>query len=125
MNSRSCKAKGRAAENAVVEYLRSRGIKAERRRLTGCEDCGDVGGWEAVVCEIKDHRLLKLGPWLDELQAEMANADKRFGPGHRGVLVVKRKGYPNAPEKWFAIMPLGKLLDGDGGFMVSDEWNGT
>lgn len=109
------KQKGRDGENPVVALLRSRGIPAERRRLTGCSDCGDVASWTGWVCEVKNQKQLLLGPWLDELEAEVANADRRFpGPfigGHKGVLVVKRKGYPDAPESWFAVMPFGKFLD--------------
>ena len=34
-----------------------------------------------------------------------------FSGGHRGVLIVKRKGRPDSAEEWFAIMPAGKFLD--------------
>ena len=44
-NLQYAKAKGREAENAVVEFLRARGYRgAERRRLSGDADKGDIAG---------------------------------------------------------------------------------
>lgn len=110
MNSRAIKSRGRNAENAVVEYLRLRGIEAERRRLTGIDDMGDIGGWKGVVVEVKDQRKITLAEYMDELEAEIANADKRLGGKHIGFAVQKRKGCPTAGD-WYAVMPLAALVD--------------
>ena len=69
--SRGAKAKGRAAESAVVEYLRSRGFNAERRRLGGDEDTGDIAGVRGLVLEVKSAKTLCLPAWLQELHVEV------------------------------------------------------
>lgn len=104
------KAKGREAENAVVKYLRKRGIAAERRRLTGVEDCGDISGWGGVVCEVKAEKKLALAGYVDELQVEVKNADKRFRAKHQGLVVAKRRGKTN-PAEWYAIMPMHQAVE--------------
>jgi hypothetical protein len=106
------KAKGREGENAVVAYLRSRGIKAERRRLTGAMDAGDIAGWHLVTVEVKACKTQAYGPWLDEAEAEGANADKRFHGGIKGrtLVVAKRRGCTDT-SKWFAVMTLEQAVD--------------
>jgi hypothetical protein len=99
------KAKGRDAENAVVMFLRARGIPAERRRLTGAGDCGDVGGWASVVVEVKAEKRLNLAGAMDELEAEVEAANARFGVGHVGLALCKRRGTGDSVERWYAILP--------------------
>lgn len=101
--SKHIKHVGRSWENDVVAFLRSYGILAERRRLTGCEDCGDVSGWPQVVVEAKACKAMNLAGWMDELWAERANADERYGDGHVGLIFAKRRGYPD-PQYGYAIM---------------------
>lgn len=110
--SRGAKQKGRDAENLVVEYLRTRGFNAERRRLTGEEDRGDVGGIRKLVCEIKAHKSLNLPGWLDELAIEVENADRKYpeDQAHTGLLVARRRGNPH-PSEWYAVMSLEKMVD--------------
>lgn len=103
------KAKGRNGETAVVNYLRSVGIPAERRRLAGIEDMGDISGWPGVVCEVKATKKIDLAGALDEAMTEARNADKRL-PFHRGrahapLLVVKRRGRTLAND-WYAVLPV-------------------
>jgi Holliday junction resolvase len=104
------KAKGRDAENKVVEALRERGIYAERRRQTGVEDCGDISGWNGVVVEVKARKATDLSGWLKEAEAEAANATRRFGLPHHPVVVHKRRGTTDAGQ-WYATLSLDGLLD--------------
>ena len=110
--SRARKAKGREAESFVVDYLRSRGFNAERRRLTGDEDRGDVGGIRKLVIEVKSHKALNLPGWLDELTIEVENADRKYveDQAHTGFVVARRKGKPFAGE-WYAVMTLERMVD--------------
>lgn len=101
---------GRRAESAVVDALLRAGFRyAERRRLTGTIDRGDITGLPGVVIEVKGSNggassRIRLGEWLDETEREIAN-DK----ADTGVLVVKRPG-KGKPEDWFAIMRLDRWL---------------
>ena len=103
------RAKGTAAETAVVRFLQdfqavrdariqSGWPHAERRALHGNADIGDIAGLPGVVLEVKSAKRTELAAWLDELDAEIVNAH-----ADTGVLVVKRRGHTN-PGKWFAIM---------------------
>lgn len=100
------RAKGTAAETAVVRYLQDNGfIHAERRALHGINDKGDITGIPGVVIEVKNHAKLTLAEWVKELQQEMANANADFG-----FVVAKKKGTTN-PAEWYAVMPLEILLN--------------
>ena len=94
------KAKGTSAETAVVKYLKSTWkIPAERRALTGALDKGDISGIDDVVLEVKNHKTMTLGQWMEELKTEVDNADAATG-----VVVHKRKGTTDVGE-WYASMP--------------------
>ena len=69
---------------------------AHRSGPVGPTDIGDVLGLDRVV-EVKSAKTLRLGPWLDELDVEKANAGMS-----RGVLIVRRPGWPD-PGEWFAV----------------------
>jgi hypothetical protein len=100
------RAKGTAAETAVVRYLQDNGfIHAERRALHGINDKGDITGIPGVVIEVKNHAKLTLAEWVKELQQEMVNANADFG-----FVVAKKKGTTN-PAEWYAVMPLEILLN--------------
>jgi len=89
---------GTSAESALVRFLRSRGIQAERRPLAGARDQGDV--WAAdgrVVLEVKVRAGGYPTPkdwarWHTELDREVTNAALAGAPVDVGVLVVKRPG---------------------------------
>lgn len=116
--SRAAKAKGRNAESAVVDYLRSVGIPAERRRLTGVADCGDIGGWADRVVEVKNEKTITLSKYMAELRYEQQSADARFhdavvvkGPTiHKGCVVVKKRGVADAGE-WYAVVPFKVMVE--------------
>lgn len=110
MKPATAKAKGRETEAALVEHLRLAGWGwAERRRLAGVEDKGDVAGVHGpsgeVCIEVKSGASLDLPGWLRELDRETiaAGADT-------GFVAVRPKGRPD-PEDWYAVMPLPWLLD--------------
>ncbi len=95
------KAKGTAAESAVVAYLRGlHWPHAERRASNGAHDRGDVtlGNGAGVVIEVKNRRDLALAEWVDEAAVEGTNA-------HADVAVVwhKRRG-KGSPADWYVTM---------------------
>lgn len=104
MKPATAKAKGRETENALVAWLRVNGVPyAERRRLTGSKDQGDVT-WPGVCVECKSGARLDIAGWLDELAAEMIHSR-----AETGFVAVRPKGRP-APDDWFAVLPLPVLM---------------
>lgn len=107
MNAKGIKAKGRDAENGVVEYLKRHGFPhAERRRLRGVRDAGDVAGITGTVIEVKNEKRINLSGWLSELEREMAQAEGTS----LGFVVAKRRGTANAGD-WYAVMTLRQLTE--------------
>lgn len=87
MTNRS-KAKGTAYETEIVGYLRQRGwVHAERRALSGANDCGDISGLVGVVIECKNAKTHDLPGWLDETEYETFNANADIG-----LLFIRRRG---------------------------------
>lgn len=110
MKPATAKAKGRQTESALVEHLRRHGWPhAERRRLTGRDDQGDIAGMRGpsgdVCVEVKSGARLDLGGWLAELERETAAARAATG-----FVAVRPKGKPD-PTGWYAVMPLPWLLE--------------
>ena len=109
--------RGTATETAVVRYLNANGFEhAERRRLRGRYDTGDVVGIPSVVIEIKGGNAARnasdglIESWLDETETERRNANADIG-----VLVVARKGVGAANAgRWWAI------VRDDSGFTTAD-----
>ena len=99
------RAKGTAAETAVVKYLKEHGFPhAERRALHGTADKGDITGCGPVVFEVKNHKTLDLAGWLKELEAEMVNAKVDVG-----AVVAKKRGTTD-PGEWYAVLPFRVLV---------------
>lgn len=93
------KAKGTAAETAVVEYLKERGwTYVERRTLSGQNDRGDIAGIPGVVIEVKNEKSLKLAEWIKEAEREKFNDSALVG-----VVWHKRVGKGN-PGEWYVTM---------------------
>ncbi len=96
---------GRRAENAVVEFLVRAGWPfAERRRLQGTKDRGDIAAIPGVVVQVKGGNggatgRVRLGEWLDDTEEQIENAG-----ADTGVLIVKRPRKGRA-EDWYAVMP--------------------
>jgi len=116
MKPATAKAKGRETENLLVEYFRSNGVPyAERRRLTGSADQGDVTGWPGMCVEIKSGARVAIGQWLSELAVEKRNAAARFG-----FVAVRPKGTPD-PTGWYVVLPLPELM----GLLEEAGWLST
>lgn len=99
------KAKGTAAETAVVRYLREHGFPyAERRALHGTVDKGDITGCGPIVFEIKNHAKMDLAGWVKELEVEMDNATAATGS-----VIAKKRGTTDVGD-WYAIMPTWVLV---------------
>jgi Holliday junction resolvase len=106
MPSQSRKAKGTAAESAVVGYLREQGWPhAERRALSGNVDKGDIAGVAGVCLEVKSCKTIDLAGWLKEALLEQINAKARVG-----AVVAKKRGTTN-PADWYAVLTFGQLTE--------------
>lgn len=101
------RAKGTAAETAVVNYLRDEyGFRrVERRALHGTNDKGDIAGIENVVIEVKNCKAITLADWMKELTVEKKNADAEIG-----AVIAKKRGTTNAGE-WYAILSVDDFLN--------------
>ena len=107
------RAKGTAAETAVVRYLQTHGFPhAERRALHGTADKGDITGCGPIVFEVKNHKTMDLAGWQKELLTEMAHAGV-----HVGSVIAKKRGTTDVGD-WYAIMPVWIMvyLLGEAGF---------
>ncbi|MGW0895910.1 hypothetical protein ACWD0G_02765 [Streptomyces goshikiensis] len=96
--NRANRRKGAAWETELLAGLRSVGEDAERLRLTGAEDEGDLvireNGGLFTVIETKNARF-EPGPFLDEAARERLNFAKHRGlDPHQvdSIVVVKRRG---------------------------------
>lgn len=99
------RAKGTAAETAVVKYLQANGFPhAERRALHGTADKGDITGCGPLVFEVKNHKIIDLAGWVKELEAEMVNAKV-----DTGAVVAKKRGTTD-PGEFYAILPFRVLV---------------
>lgn len=75
-------------ETAIVRTLMAHGWPhAERRRLAGQHDRGDIAGVPGVVIEAKNTNRLELAAAVDEANVEALNAAAPIG-----VAWMKRKG---------------------------------
>ncbi len=98
----AARAKGTAAETAVVNYLRFQGWPyAERRALSGPNDKGDVTGTPDLVWEVKAGNRLDVPGWLRETEVERVNARASYG-----ILVVKPQGVGlGNVDRWWTVLP--------------------
>lgn len=100
-NPRYSKAKGTAWETEIINYLLELGVQdAERRRLSGAFDKGDVGGIRNVVIEAKAERSYDIPGWLREAKVEATNAKADFG-----VVWAKRNGKTKAHDGFVLMEP--------------------
>jgi hypothetical protein len=91
------KARGTAAETAVVRFLRGSGYPgAERRALAGTQDRGDIAGIPGLVIEVKNERRMELARYVNEALAEAGLEDL-------GVVWHKRRGR-GSPGDWYVTM---------------------
>jgi hypothetical protein len=98
MNPSAIKAKGRAAENQMVQFLSRWWPMVERRRLAGVADRGDIAGIPRTVIEVKSGARMDLPGWLRELEVEMGNDGAEFG-----CVAVKPRGTTDG-AKFYCVM---------------------
>lgn len=101
------KIRGRQTENAVVGFLNDNGYPyAERRRLKGAADEGDITGIPGVVIEVKGDRSNRITEWRRETLTEAENAKAELA-----LLVVRLERQPVG--KWDVHLPLGVMCAED------------
>lgn len=101
MNPRTAKAKGRAFENSIVEYLTEAGWPyTERRRLAGFADKGDISGVPGIMVEAKAQREYSLPAWMREVDAQTKHAKAALG-----VLWMKLNGKAKAADGLVVMRP--------------------
>lgn len=111
-NRASAKKAGTSWETAIVRALIDAGWPhAERRRLSGVNDRGDIAGIPGVVIEAKNAARLDLAGAVDEAKVEAANVDKALGPAADlaptlPLAWIKRKGRSSALDGYV-------VMDGD------------
>lgn len=110
-NHRSARQAGTKWETEIVNALIRAGWKhAERRRLAGVNDRGDIAGIPGVVIEAKNTNRLELSTALDEAKTEARNDSSGvFGVSH-GVAWIKRKGRTSA-EDGYVVMDGATFMD--------------
>lgn len=111
--------KGSRFEREVLDYLREHGYDAERLRLTGKEDEGDL----LIRCDIRGlvvHRFvfeaknvsrMNLAGWVQEAEVEALNYADHRGIDYEFVhwaVVHKRKG--KGVAKSYVTLPLDEFL---------------
>ena len=121
--SNPSKAKGTAAETAVVRLATAMGIPAKRVALAGAADQGDVWLWPEgngarVVVEVKSRSKAWTWTEVQKWWAEVDAESLRVPNCDVALLVVKRpgSGAPSAAD-WFAWVLGDELMywAGDGG----------
>lgn len=103
-------------ETTLLNYLRSTGHKAERLRLAGTNDEGDIvvtGNWpsRALVIEAKAEKQMNLASYVQEAESEAGNYATRRGLPAYDVdwcAVIKRRNHPVG--KAYVVMTLGHFL---------------
>ena len=83
MSAKYNKTKGAKFETDVMKWFRKMGAVAERLRLSGAEDEGDlvvIVAGETYIFELKNTKTLNLKEFWDEAQTEAINYAK-----HRGI----------------------------------------
>ena len=107
------KTKGTAFESSVVHWFRELGFKAERLRLAGKEDEGDVVvvvAGKTFLFECKNTARLELDEFWRQIEVEAANYAKKRKekvPLHYVLWKRKRKGV----NKTWVIQSLEQWLE--------------
>lgn len=125
MKMTTVSAKGRETENKVIAYLRSFGLKVERRRLAGIKDQGDVAGWNtdkgSVCVSVKSAATWSPIRWLSDLddQADAAAAET-------GFVIARPKGRPD-PDDYVVLIRLPWFMEllREAGWLPPDPINRT
>lgn len=90
------KAKGTAAETAILRWLQDNGILVVRNPPSGAKDKGDLSILDpAVTIEVKNHRAMSLAEWVDEAEVERVNAGTDIG------IVAHKRRLKGSPKDWY------------------------
>ncbi len=100
----TAKKAGTSWESAIVQALVDHGWPhAERRRLAGAKDRGDIAGIAGVVIEAKNTARIELAAAVDEARAEAKNDNTGVLGLSHGVAWIKRKG-KSSPLDGYVVM---------------------
>lgn len=103
-NRASAKKAGTSWETEIVNALIRNGWPhAERRRLAGARDRGDIAGVAGVVIEAKNTNRLDLAGAVDEAHTEALNDNTGVLGVSHGVAWIKRRGKASA-EDGYVVM---------------------
>ena len=105
--------KGSAFEIGVLKWLRSHGVFAERLRLSGAKDEGDIVAviaGKTYVLELKNRKAISLPTFWDEACKEAKNYAKARGLNQvpPSFVVVKRRN--SSIDRAFVIQDLDSWL---------------
>jgi len=115
--------KGSRFEREVLDYLRESGYDAERLRLTGKEDEGDLlirldhppvlpkPRPKRVVLEAKNVKRMSLAGWVQEAEVEALNYADHRGLDYDDVhWAVVHKKHGKGVAKSYVTLPLDEFL---------------
>lgn len=103
--SNPSKQKGTKAETKVVRFLKEHGLKAERKALSGCKDCGDIKidvDGEEIILEVKAGKQTQnpnrtlMRKWMDQAIEEAENA----GTSYYALVLVRYGRSIKDAEVW-------------------------
>lgn len=108
------KRRGASWEIALRDWFRERGLNAERLRLNGALDEGDLivnDDGILTLIEAKDAQQFDLSGWLKEVEVERVNYAGARGVASDDVwpiVVIKRRGQPI--ENAYVVTTLGEFF---------------
>ncbi len=111
------RAKGTRWESAICAFLADQGIPHQRQPAHGINDKGDIHAAGIAVIEAKNQSRHSFAEWLDEAEAEAANAGRDVGVTwvHRRGKASPGEGYVVMSGRTFAYLlrELGPGPEGD------------
>jgi Holliday junction resolvase len=112
--SRANKRKGSGWEVELVEYFRDQGLVAERLRLSGTNDEGDLWFFKNkkfIIVEAKNTKGFLPGQWMKEAVLEAQNwLKKRKSSGPAIPIVIAKRRQHNV-GKAFVIIELDTFME--------------
>ena len=109
------KAKGARWELDLLDYFRNQHLVAERMRLTGKHDEGDLmvylNAQTVLVIEAKNEQSFKPGPWINEANIEAVNWATARNATVNVIPVVVAKRRNNSTGKAYVIMELDTFME--------------
>jgi len=107
------KAKGTAAETAIVNYLNERKWEVKRRPPQGANDKGDIDcGNYPFILEVKNCKQMKLSEWVDEAEVEAGRAavDYPWLDNPPAGIVVHKRVRRGQPKDWYVTMSVDSFV---------------